>query len=229
MASWTAVRVRERGRFCFWVLRERALRLGRGRMRREARIRTWRSENFFSSSRVRLNYVSTSIRRSGLGRECLPLLDAVEASQGGDGDKDDNSLLAVANLDLFKIQSQHASSRTVPWTASRPVPQKSIVLRSIRESLVPMLEVLAASRPPSILRPSRRVFIAQRLWPSHGDLGRLTSSPLSFVFWWNRISKEGSAKENHFAFVQGHLTSRAETICRGRRATLRSAVLVSRS
>lgn len=54
MASWTAVRVRERGRFCFWVLRERAERLGRGRMRREARIRTWRSENFFSSSRVRL-------------------------------------------------------------------------------------------------------------------------------------------------------------------------------
>ena len=54
MASWTAVRVRERGRFCFWVLRERVDRLGRGRMRREARTRTWRSENFFSSSRVRL-------------------------------------------------------------------------------------------------------------------------------------------------------------------------------
>ena len=33
----------------------------------------------------------------------LPLLDTVETSQGGDGDKDDNCLLAVANLDLFKI------------------------------------------------------------------------------------------------------------------------------
>lgn len=59
----------------------------------------------------------------------LPLLDAVEALQGRDGDKDDNSLLAVANLDLIKIPSQHASSRTKPWTASRPVPQKSMILR----------------------------------------------------------------------------------------------------
>jgi hypothetical protein len=41
----------------------------------------------------------------------LPLLNAVEALQGRDGDKDDNSLLAVANFDLIQIQSQHASSR----------------------------------------------------------------------------------------------------------------------
>lgn len=34
---------------------------------------------------------------------CLPLLNTVEALQGRDGDKDDNSLLAVANFDLFKI------------------------------------------------------------------------------------------------------------------------------
>jgi hypothetical protein len=40
------------------------------------------------------------------------LLHTVETGQGRDGDKDDNSLLAVANLDLIKIQSQHASSRT---------------------------------------------------------------------------------------------------------------------
>lgn len=53
----------------------------------------------------------------------------MEALQGRDGDKDDNSLLAVANLDLIKIPSQHASSRTKPWTASRPVPQKSMILR----------------------------------------------------------------------------------------------------
>jgi len=64
----------------------------------------------------------------GIGN-ILPLLDAVEALQGRDGDKDDNSLLAVANLDLIKIPSQHASSRTKPWTASRPVPQKSMILR----------------------------------------------------------------------------------------------------
>jgi hypothetical protein len=36
--------------------------------------------------------------------DCLPLLDAVEALKRRDGDKDDNSLLAVANLDLFQIQ-----------------------------------------------------------------------------------------------------------------------------
>lgn len=54
MASCTAVRVRERGRFWVWLVRLRLLRFGRGRMRREATIRTWRSENFFSSSRVRL-------------------------------------------------------------------------------------------------------------------------------------------------------------------------------
>lgn len=42
----------------------------------------------------------------------LPLLHAVEALEGWDGDKDDNSLLAVANFDLIKTQSQQASSRT---------------------------------------------------------------------------------------------------------------------
>jgi hypothetical protein len=30
----------------------------------------------------------------------LPLLDSVEALKGWDGDKDDNSLLAVANFNL---------------------------------------------------------------------------------------------------------------------------------
>ena len=54
MASWTAVRVRERGRFWVCEVRDLLERLGRGRMRREATMRTWRSENFFSSSRVRL-------------------------------------------------------------------------------------------------------------------------------------------------------------------------------
>ena len=34
----------------------------------------------------------------------LPLLDAMEALEGRNRDKDDNSLLAVANFDLIKIQ-----------------------------------------------------------------------------------------------------------------------------
>jgi hypothetical protein len=58
MASWTAVSVRDRGRFCFWDVRLRFERFGRGRIRRDAMMRTWRSENFFSSSRVRLKGVS---------------------------------------------------------------------------------------------------------------------------------------------------------------------------
>lgn len=71
-------------------------------MRREARIRTWRSENFFSSSRVRLMETLVEILECigyFLG-ESLPLLHTVETLKGWDGDKDDNSLLAVANLNL---------------------------------------------------------------------------------------------------------------------------------
>lgn len=33
-------------------------------------------------------------------RACLPLLHSVETLEGRDGDKDDNSLLAVANFNL---------------------------------------------------------------------------------------------------------------------------------
>lgn len=135
MASWTAVRVRLRGRFWVWVLRERVERLGRGRMRREARIRTWRSENFFSSSRVRLKgrghqYDTNDMWVEGFeGVVDLPLLDAVESLQGRDGDKDDNSLLAVTNLDLLKITKLACElpdglscQEQNPWTASRPIP-----------------------------------------------------------------------------------------------------------
>jgi hypothetical protein len=56
-------------------------------------------------------HISLMSKFGGVGF-CLPLLDAVEALQGRDGDKDDNSLLAVANLDLIRPSSQHASSRT---------------------------------------------------------------------------------------------------------------------
>jgi hypothetical protein len=40
----------------------------------------------------------------------LPLLHTVETLKGWDGDKDDNSLLAVADFNLCTIKSQHASS-----------------------------------------------------------------------------------------------------------------------
>jgi hypothetical protein len=98
MASWTAVRVRDWGRFWVWLLRERLERLGRGRMRREATKMTWRSENFFSSSRVRLDIVN--IRHTSGCNRCLPLLGLVPAGQKGNRDEDDNSLASVANLDL---------------------------------------------------------------------------------------------------------------------------------
>ena len=48
----------------------------------------------------------------------LPLLDSVEALQGRDGDKDDNSLLAVANFDLIKTQV----SRRAPGQSLGPLP-----------------------------------------------------------------------------------------------------------
>ena len=41
---------------------------------------------------------------------CVPLLHSVETLEGWDGDKDDDSLLAVANFNLQDDQSQHASS-----------------------------------------------------------------------------------------------------------------------
>ena len=49
--SWTEVRVRLRGRFC-WT---REVRVGLRNIRRCATKTTWRSENFFSSSRVSLS------------------------------------------------------------------------------------------------------------------------------------------------------------------------------
>jgi hypothetical protein len=79
-------------------------------MRREATIRTWRSENFFSSSRVRLEegrekrvsmYVwrNAGVPSSGKGID-LPLLGAVPALKERDGDENDNGLATVADLDL---------------------------------------------------------------------------------------------------------------------------------
>jgi len=90
--------VRECGRFWVCEVRERLERFGRGRIRREARIRTCRSENFFSSSRVRLEGVSWRLSKGGGGE--VPLLDFVEAGKEGDRDEDDDCFFAVADFEL---------------------------------------------------------------------------------------------------------------------------------
>ena len=93
MASCTAVSVRDRGRFCLSVVRDRLERFGRGRIRRDARMMTCLSENFFSSSRVRLRRAWVRVcffhwSMSWKEREpvldddsALPLLDPMEALQ----------------------------------------------------------------------------------------------------------------------------------------------------
>ena len=65
-------------------------------------ISTWRSENFFSSSRVRLGRALVVVQRSDSVILCenLPLLGTVPALEKGDRDEDDDSLLAVASFDL---------------------------------------------------------------------------------------------------------------------------------
>lgn len=120
MASCTAVSVREWGRFCVCEVRLRLLRFGRGRIRREARRRTWRSENFFSSSRVRLAPEESERRlvwdRSFLfedkreekewddgGGDKVPLLDFVKAGEERDGDENDDCFFAMANFELFGV------------------------------------------------------------------------------------------------------------------------------
>lgn len=54
--SWTAVRVRVRGRFCLLAVPD--FRFGLGRTRRWETKTTYLSESFFSSSRVRLKWAS---------------------------------------------------------------------------------------------------------------------------------------------------------------------------
>ena len=41
----------------------------------------------------------------------IPLLHTMETLKGRNGDKDDNSLLAVADFNLYAIKNQHASSK----------------------------------------------------------------------------------------------------------------------
>lgn len=93
--SWTLVRVRERGRFC-WT---REVRVGLRSIRRCATNTTWQSENFFSNSRVSL----PSVRSLGFSRYWIvhaPLLHLAERLQLGDGDEDDDGLLSTADIDL---------------------------------------------------------------------------------------------------------------------------------
>lgn len=52
---------------------------------------------------IKIGMSVTGVRNVKVGYGGLPLLDTVETLQERDGDKDDNSLLAVTNLDLFKI------------------------------------------------------------------------------------------------------------------------------
>jgi hypothetical protein len=117
MASCTAVSVLLRGRFWVCEVRERLERLGRGRMRREARKITCRSENFFSSSRVRLNgfLLATSLFSAFWGTSLadhVPLLDLVETGEKGNGHKDDDGFLAVASFDL----ENGSVSKRYPWS-----------------------------------------------------------------------------------------------------------------
>ena len=51
------------------------------------------------------------MRERGKEKGDIPLLHAVETLQGRNGDKDDNSLLAVADFNLYTIKNQHASSK----------------------------------------------------------------------------------------------------------------------
>ena len=77
-------------------------------MRREARKRTWRSENFFSSSRVRLSVTSADVGDKISVADAVgdkPLLDLVEGAKESYGDEDDDRLLAMANLKLEQRKS----------------------------------------------------------------------------------------------------------------------------
>lgn len=65
-------------------------------------MRTWRSENFFSSSRVRLceRVFVSGCGGKGVGFGDVPLLDFVEAGEKGNGDEYDDCFFAVADFDL---------------------------------------------------------------------------------------------------------------------------------
>lgn len=66
----------------------------------------------------------------------LPLLNSVEALQGRDGDKDDNSLLAVANFDLFQDPKSACELQDITLDRFPSCSKKSIV-RWLRRASFP--------------------------------------------------------------------------------------------
>lgn len=79
--SWTAVRVRDRGRFCFWA--ETVDRDCLGRTRRWERKTMNLSESFFSSSRVSLRTVSNRPLGYPISPSNPPMVNAEPPWGGG--------------------------------------------------------------------------------------------------------------------------------------------------
>jgi len=75
--------------------------------------------------------VSRAVATLARNKVDSPLLDPVEALQGRDGDKDDNSLLAVANFEL--IEKPKVSMRA-PGPSHGPLP---VLLRTIESMFIP--------------------------------------------------------------------------------------------
>jgi hypothetical protein len=156
------------------------------------------------------------------------LLDTVETLQGRDGDKDDNRLLAVANFDLIRPK---VSMRAPGCNALLgPLPVLFRALHGCFDVMViergqrPPTQMAARSATPLARPPSNVRSIFPMLRRPAGD-ERTIALP---------IAPGGTGCRVWFVDLRGCLvqrlhTSRAETNCRGRRATLRSAVLVSRS
>lgn len=67
-------------------------------------MRLFKSNSAYRSGKSNFQPEAEEGGEEGRGEENIPLLHTVETLEGWDGDKDDNSLLAVANFDLFKDQ-----------------------------------------------------------------------------------------------------------------------------
>ena len=80
---------------------------------------TWRSENFFSSSRVRLCTMSISdMNKFGYGAANVPLLDLVEVREQRDGDEDDDCFFAVTNVKLIEVNVSIYILHNTPFRTS---------------------------------------------------------------------------------------------------------------
>lgn len=100
MFSWTLVSVRLRGRFCF----TREVRVGLLNIRRCATKTTCRSENFFSSSLVSLQYTAISqLDRIDAGLSA-PCLDLPKRLQLRHRHEDHDGLLSAADIDFARCR-----------------------------------------------------------------------------------------------------------------------------